>query len=223
MAESSKVATAVDKELFNLLNKTRADPHSFIPHLQKLLECFEGDVLKREGKTNLRTNEGPKAVKEAIEYLQTKAEKVTEPLRWSEELTKAAKEHVEDTGPKGLLSHESSNGGSVKERLQKHGKIINCYGENLSFHCDTAIEVLQQLIVDDGVADRGHRDNLFNKEFKIFGSFTGAHRDYEHMTCMDLAGGLIKTGDADPIEEQMNRFLKETVEIEMPPDVRSWK
>jgi hypothetical protein len=57
------------------------------------------------------------------------------------------------------------------------------------------------LIVDDGVADRGHRDNLFNKEFKIFGSYTGAHRDYEHMTCMDLSGGLIKTGDADPIEE----------------------
>ncbi len=43
------------------------------------------------------------------------------------------------------------------------------------------------------------------------------------MTCMDLAGGLIKNGDPDPIEEQMNRFLKEQVEIEMPPDVRSWK
>ena len=84
----------------------------------------------------------PKAVKEAIEYLQTKAEKVTEPLRWSEELVKAAKEHVEDTGPKGLLSHESSSGGSVKDRLQKYGKIINCYGENLSFHCDTAVEIL---------------------------------------------------------------------------------
>ena len=40
---------------------------------------------------------------------------------------------------------------------------------------------------------------------------------------MDLAGGLIKTGDPDPIESQMNSFLKETVEIEMPPDVRSWK
>lgn len=73
------------------------------------------------------------------------------------------------------------------------------------------------------MADRGHRDNLFNKEFKVFGSYTGPHRDYEHMTCMDLAGGLIKNGDPDPIEDQMNKFLKEQVEIEMPPDVRSWK
>lgn len=71
------------------------------------------------------------------------------------------------------------------------------------------MEVLQQMIVDDGVADRGHRDNVFNKEFKIFGCYSGPHRDYEHMTCMVLTGGLIKSGEADPIEEQMNRFLKE--------------
>jgi uncharacterized protein YkwD len=117
MADNSAVATKVDKDIFHMLNKVRADPQSFIPHLQKLLEQFEGDVLKREGKTNLRTNEGPKAVKEAIEYLQSKAEKVTEPLRWSEELARAAKEHVEDTGPKGLLTHESSSGGTVKDRI----------------------------------------------------------------------------------------------------------
>ena len=144
-------------------------------------------------------------------------------MKWSEELALSAKEHVEDTGPKGLLTHEGSTGATVKERLQKHGKVVNCYGENLSFHCDQAVEVLQQLIVDDGVTDRGHRDNLFNKEFKIMGCFTGAHRDYEHMTCIDLAGGLIKNGEPDPIEEQMKRFLKEQTEIEMPPDVRSWK
>jgi uncharacterized protein YkwD len=108
--------------------------------LQTTLGNFDGEVLKREGKTNLRTNEGPKAVKEAIDYLG-KAEKC-EPLKWSAELAKAGKEHVEDTGPKGLLSHEGSSGSSVKDRISKHGKIINCYGENLSFHCDEAYEVV---------------------------------------------------------------------------------
>jgi uncharacterized protein YkwD len=116
-------------------------------------------------------------------------------------LAKACKEHVEDTGPKGLLSHEGSNGSTVKDRIQKYGKIINCYGENLSFHCDEAHEVLQQLIVDDGVLERGHRENIFNKEFKVFGCYSGPHRDYECMTCMDFAGGVVKNGDDDPIEE----------------------
>ena len=111
------MATKVDKEIFTLLNKVRAEPTSFVPYLQKMLEQFDGDVLKREGKTNLRTNEGPKAVREAIEYLQTKAQSISEALRWSEELARAAMDHVGDTGPKGMLAHESSSGASVKDRL----------------------------------------------------------------------------------------------------------
>lgn len=93
------------------------------------------------------------------------------------------------------MQHESSKGATVKERISAHGKIVNCYGENLSFHCDEAVEVLQQLIVDDGIKERGHRENIFNKEFRIFGTFSGPHKDYEHMTSMNFAGGLIKTGD----------------------------
>ena len=40
-----------------------------------------------------------------------------EPLRWNPELAKAAKEHAEDIGSKGILSHEGSNGSTVKDRL----------------------------------------------------------------------------------------------------------
>lgn len=138
---TTAIATKMDMEIFTLLNKVRADPPSFVPYLQKLLDQFDGEILKREGKTNLRTNEGVKAVKEAIDFLQH-AERIFEPLEWSEELAKAGKEHVEDTGPKGLLTHEGSRGTTVKERIQKYGKIINCYGENLAFHCDSAVEVL---------------------------------------------------------------------------------
>jgi len=33
------------------------------------MKQLDGDVIRREGKTNVRTNEGAKAVKEAIDYL----------------------------------------------------------------------------------------------------------------------------------------------------------
>ena len=158
---------------------------------------MDGDLIRREGKTNIRTNEGLKAVKEALEYLK-KAPKC-EPLLWNADLAKSCKDHVEDIGPKGLMQHESSKGATVKERIQKHGQILNCYGENLSFHCDEAAEILAQLIIDDGVLERGHRENIFHKDFKIFGSFTGPHKDYDIMTCMQFAGGLVKNGEVDPI------------------------
>lgn len=79
------------------------------------------------------------------------------------------------------------------------------------------------MIVDDGVPNRGHRENIFNPDFRCLGSFTGHHKDFETMTCIDYAGSFVKAGDADPIEKQMDLFLKEEVEFDMPRDVRSWK
>ena len=111
----------------------------------------------------------------------------------------------------------------VKERLRKYGNIISCYGENLSFHCEDAKETLLQLIVDDGVPNRGHRENLFNQEFHSMGCFTGAHKDFNTMSSIEYVGAFVEKGAADPIEQQMDQFLKEDVEFDMPDNVRSWK
>jgi len=66
------------------------------------------------------------------------------PLNWQKLMFQATKDHVEDIGPKGLLCHNSSNDQDqkAKQRLKKYGNIISCYGENLSFGCDDAKEVL---------------------------------------------------------------------------------
>lgn len=212
----------LDQEIFALVNKVRADPKILLPHLQGMLVNFEDTLYKREGqKPNIRTKEGASGVQTAIEFLTHQTS--LPPLTWNADLTLAAKAHVDDIGPKGLLQHESSNGESVKDRFGHYGKFVGCYGENLSFNCDTAEEVVSQLIIDDGLPERGHRDNIFNKEFKVFGCYSGPHKDFEMMTCMDLAGGFVKNGEPDPIELQMDRFLKEPIEIEMPQNVISWK
>lgn len=54
----------------------------------------------------------------------------------------AATDHVRDIGSKGLVQHESSDNTTVKERLKRYGSVVSCYGENLSFHCETAEEVI---------------------------------------------------------------------------------
>ncbi len=43
------------------------------------------------------------------------------------------------------------------------------------------------------------------------------------MTCVDYAGAFVAKGEPDPIERQMDAFLKEEVEFDMPDNVRSWK
>ena len=67
-----------------------------------MLQRFEqGTLLKQPGKTTLRTKEGPAAVNEAIEYLSRLSPVLA--LKWNDELGKAAREHVIDTGAKGLV------------------------------------------------------------------------------------------------------------------------
>ena len=43
------------------------------------------------------------------------------------------------------------------------------------------------------------------------------------MSVVDYAGAFVVKGEPDPIERQMDAFLKEEVEFEMPENVRSWK
>lgn len=44
------------------------------------------------------------------------------------------------------------------------------------------------------------------------------------MSTIDFCAAFVKPGDEDPVEKQMEEFLKEEVEFaDMPPDVRGWK
>ena len=55
------------------------------------------------------------------------------------------------------------------------------------------------------------------------GCWTGEHKDFNQMSCIDYAGHFVVNGEEDPIEKQMDAFLKEEVDFEMPDSVRSWK
>ena len=47
------------------------------------------------------------------------------------------------------------------------------------------------------------------------GSFTCDHKDFSSMTCIDYAGAFVANGEPDPIEKQMDAFLKEEVDFEI--------
>jgi len=212
----------IDRAVFKLHNDLRENPKMLLPDLEEMTKQFDGMLMKREGKVTLRTKEGVDAVKELIEYL--KKQTSINPLKWVDHIQKAAIDHVNDIGPKGLIQHDSSdNKSGVKERMRKYGNVVSCYGENISFHCDEAKEVMIQLLVDDGVPNRGHRENIFNSEFHCMACYSGEHKDFDNMTVIDYAGAFVPAGEPDPIEKQMDAFLKEDVVFEMPEDVRSWK
>jgi hypothetical protein len=52
----------MDQGVLAAHNQVRTNPTSIIPHLESMIANFDGMILKREGKVNLRTNEGAPAV-----------------------------------------------------------------------------------------------------------------------------------------------------------------
>lgn len=174
MVESSQSPSQLDREIHDLLNAIRANPILLIPHLTEMLTRFNGKILSRPGDIDLRTNEGSAVVEETIAYLK-KLTPILTPLTWNDHLWKSTRDHVKDQGPKSLTGHNGSDGSTPQKRMERYCSVMSSSGENISYGKSDAMGVLVQLIVDDGVPSRGHRENIFNPGWKVHGCCSGPH------------------------------------------------
>lgn len=188
-AAAVQFVSRLENEVFVELNLVRADPPKYAESIRQYRKEFINAFVHRgKGKTAIRTTEGVKAVDEAIAYLG-KA-KALPPLKASEGLSLSAKDHVEDTGKKGLMGHDGSDRSTMEQRIGRYGKWEEAAGENISYGFDTARDIVFQLIIDDGVPSRGHRSNIFATEFHTVGVAFGVHKTWHYMCVMDFAGGF---------------------------------
>lgn len=88
---------------------------------------------------------------------------IREKLEINDDLCKLAQEHADDLGKHGLTNHTGSKGLTPTQRAQQ-ASITTIVFENLSFgDFDTPQECVLNLLIDDGVKSRLHRDNLMKK------------------------------------------------------------
>ena len=171
-------------------NQLRRDPASYLPDLEALLPRFDGLVLERPGRAFLRTEEGAAAVQEAVAALRRARSAGS--LEWSAGLARAAGDHVRDQGPVGGTEHEGTDGSDPARRMERYGQWRGAVAENIAYGENPAREVVLQLLIDDGVPARGHRDALLDPEWGVSGVACGRHRDYGQMCVMDYAAGYVE-------------------------------
>ena len=179
------------QDIFNLINKYRANPKELARHLERLKKYLDTstNILSEPDKIQIQMVEGEEVFNEAINFLKNL--RPLEPLIWEDALAQSAQEHVDDIGPKGLLLYQSSNGTEPEERITKYGNYLESLGENIDFGPNDAIGVIVSLTLDDGEEERPHRDNLFKNDYKKIGIACGPHQTEFQMCVMDLAYDFI--------------------------------
>jgi uncharacterized protein YkwD len=165
-------------EVLDEINFARAHPQSYAHFLA--------------GRAAESRNRGTqRATAEAISFLKN----VTplQPLAFSKAVARGAQEHVLDQGARGTTGHFGSNGSNPWDRMAAHGWRVGMAGENIAYGLNDPKSIVAVLIVDEGVVGRGHRKNIFNRQFKIAGVAFGRHARFGAMCVIDFAEGFVES------------------------------
>ena len=182
--------SALEQGIIAEMNRARTNPNAYSAKLVELKQYFDGKTIRRPGEIGIITQEGVSAVNEAIDFLRSA--RPVSALSASRGMSLGARDHVSDQGPKGALGHTGSDGSQPWDRVNRYGEWQISVGENISYGPNTAERVVMQLIIDDGVADRGHRTNIFKPDFAVTGVACGDHTKYRIMCAITYAGGYVE-------------------------------
>ena len=141
----------------------------------------------RDYAEDLRRGEMTPATEEAIAYLERRAP--APPLRSEPGLGASATRHAADQGRHDSFEHTGSDGSSAGERMQRAGVWAGLLAEEMSAGDMSAADLVRQMIIDEDVPDRGHRNDLLDPELKRAGVGCASHPTYGTICVVDLASG----------------------------------
>lgn len=177
----------LEQDVVRELNLARMNPGLYSVLLTEYKKYYDGMYLKIPGRITIVTNEGVKAVDEAIKFL--KVQNKISPFKISKGMSLAARDHVADQSKKGTIGHTGSDKSTPFTRMNRYGNWLSTAGENIDYGNNIAREIVFSLIIDDGVSNRGHRTNIFNTNFEVVGVACGEHKTYRYMCVMTFAKG----------------------------------
>jgi uncharacterized protein YkwD len=125
------------------------------------------------------------ATREAIAYLERRDP--APPLEVSPGLGVSAAMHAADQSRHGAFEHTGSDGSSAGERTHRAGVWAGMMAEEMAAGQETSEDIVRALIVDEGVPDRGHRNDLMDPLLRRAGVGCASHPVYGVICVIDLA------------------------------------
>lgn len=180
----------MEREIVDELNAVRTNPAAYSLNISALLPYYNGTLLRRPGiATPTQTKEGASAAREAVNVLRSQVK--VPALAYSAALSAAPRDLAEDQARHGSVGHVASDGAAPEQRIARYGSWNTSYNENVDYGpFRTGRDVVVDLLIDDGVPDRGHRRNIFAPSARVVGVACAPHPRYGSVCVIDEAGGF---------------------------------
>jgi len=167
------------------LNRFRGDPAGYAQVLRGYRPRFAGKLLRGEDdeEIDILTHEGVAAVDEAIRDLRPARPLAR--LERGEVLARAAADHVSVQSRSGAVGHYTKGRGpGERVRARGGGPYVS---EVITYGHHGPASVVHQLLIDDGVPDRGHRHSLLRATHRYAGVACGPHKVHRTMCVILMA------------------------------------
>jgi hypothetical protein len=175
---SMKMAGTDELLAFNEQNRIRTNPRAVQKVVKEQIKWFGSSrTMLRHSGYIWESNAGIGEWYEADRELGR--QKTFEPLKWNDYLALACEDHCKDTGASGRTGHSGSDGSKPWDRMNRYGKYGGSVGENIAYGDSDGAAYMVQLYIDDGVANRSHRDIMLKPAFKETGIAVCKHKGYK--------------------------------------------
>lgn len=185
--DHEKYLTQDEKDVIYYLNMARTNPERYAEEfLEPMLGFFKGTKYKEPGwDYYMETKEGKKPLEELI--VEMKRMNPVGKLLPARGLSLAARDHASDQSVTGEVGHTGKDRSDIDERIERYGKWKGNIGENISYGFTSGRDIVSQLLIDDGVPNRGHRVIIFSEDFRFAGISILHHKKYSHICVIDFA------------------------------------
>ncbi len=125
-------------------------------------------------------------------YAEMQALSPLRPLIPTKGLSFAAQDHAIDMGNHAKTGHQGSDGSDPGARMNRFSKDPpSGFAENCSYGPLKPVDILLQLIIDEGVPNRGHRKNLLNPSLGFVGVAIRPHTGFGWNAVMDFTSAWV--------------------------------
>lgn len=198
---AAQTTSALERGIYIEVDEVRTNPPAWVDKLKAERPWFPGHAPAIPDRDPLTTYAAVRILEEAIGALEALPGALPR-VEFSPSLSRAAADHVRDTGSRGLTGHRGADGSSPGQRIERYGSWSGRIAENIVYGTSGARDAVFEQLLDFGVSDRGHRWTLLNPAWHYVGIACGPHTLYHVMCVLDFASDFRDRTDLQPISKR---------------------